>query len=72
METITSRQGDMWDMLSLRAYGSAAFTDELIKANPECRKIVLFPAGIVLTVPEVDMTQTASSLPPWKRKVNHG
>lgn len=72
METITSKQGEMWDMLSIRAYGSAAFMDELIKANPEHRKVVMFRAGVVLSVPLIDTTLTASSLPPWKRKVTHG
>ena len=68
MKTI---QGDTWDILSIRAYGSAAFMDELIAANPEHSKTVIFPAGVELIVPEIDTAQTVAGLPPWKRRVSH-
>lgn len=64
-------QGDMWDTLSLRAYGRAVFVDDLIAANPEYRKVVIFPAGVEIKIPEIDTTQTASNLPPWKRRAAH-
>lgn len=68
MKTI---QGDTWDILSLRAYGSTAFMDKLIQANPEKRRITIFPAGVEIEVPKVDTTQTAAGLPPWKRRASH-
>lgn len=67
-----TQQGDMWDTISLRAYGSTAFADDLITANPEHRKTVVFPAGVEIKTPEIDTTQTASNLPPWKRRAAHG
>lgn len=69
MKTI---QGDTWDVLSIRAYGSTAYMDELIMANPNQRMVTIFPAGVEIEVPEIDTTQTASNLPPWKRRASHG
>lgn len=69
MKTI---QGDTWDLLSIRAYGSAQFMDDLITANPAHRMITIFPAGVEIEVPKVDTTQAVTNLPPWKRRVTHG
>lgn len=67
-----TNQGDTWDTISLRAYGSTEYMDVLIAANPGARLMAIFPAGVDIIVPEIDTTQTASNLPPWKRSVNHG
>ncbi len=69
MKTTTTIQGDTWDILSKRLYGNELFMDVLINANIDYRRIVIFPAGIVLQVPDVDVTEFAldSDLPPWKR-----
>lgn len=59
-------QGDMWDSIAYRQLGSEAHTDKLINANQQYRGYYTFPAGIVLTLP--DIIQTASdTLPPWKK-----
>lgn len=67
--TITTIQGDTWDILSKRAYGSEIFMDELIKANFDNRKTVIFPAGVVINIPDIDTETIANdtNLPPWKR-----
>lgn len=65
--TYTTVQGDMWDLISHKVYGDERFTDVLIAANPRYNKILVFSAGIVLDVPEVDERVTADSLPPWKK-----
>lgn len=66
--TTTTRQGDMWDILSKRLYGTEVLMHVLIKANLSHRKTVIFPAGVVLNVPEVSEAeiQYADNLPPWK------
>lgn len=43
-----------------------AYTDRLMKLNPQYRRTFVFPAGITLTVPEPE-TRVSSDLPPWKR-----
>lgn len=59
-------QGDTWDLIALRVYGSEKYMTVLIEANPEQRETVFFSAGITLNVPEIT-TPIPSTLPPWKR-----
>lgn len=69
MKTITTIQGDTWDLLAFRIYGNECLMHILINANIEHRKTVIFPAGVVLQVPEIE-TVTADyvkNLPPWKQ-----
>lgn len=67
MNTYTTKQGDMWDQIARRIWGSAWLAGPLMAANPDYLDLFFFPAGIVLTVPEVNTESTAASLPPWKR-----
>lgn len=65
-KTYTTVQGDMWDGIAHRQLGSYLHTDQLMNANQQYREYYIFPAGIVLTLPEV--TEAGSdTLPPWKK-----
>lgn len=64
--TYTTIAGDMWDTVAYKAMGSEAYTDDLIKNNLQYCHIYIFPAGIVLEIPEV-AAEVSASLPPWKR-----
>ena len=59
-------QGDMWDSIAYKCYGDEAGINELIKANEAYIDMVIFPAGIVLSVPEYAKPVT-NTLPPWRR-----
>ena len=59
-------QGDGWDAIALAVYGDVRFTPELIKANPAHRDALVFSDGIALTVPDIEPTEAAGDLPPWK------
>lgn len=65
----TTVQGDMWDSIAYRQLGSTAYTDLLIRQNLQYHDVYIFPAGIVLDLPEVDTTTDGAvdTLPPWKR-----
>ena len=67
MATITTIQGDTWDILSLRQYGSELYMSVLIEANMKYQDVAFFGAGIELNAPEIDTIPTAGGLPPWKR-----
>lgn len=60
-------QGDMWDTIAFKAYGSTAAVVELMKANPAYRHQFVFPAGVEIDVPELPEEQTSDILPPWKQ-----
>lgn len=61
-------QGDTWDLIAARMYpqnGKESMTSILIEYNHDYADIVIFPAGIVLNVPEISKS-TPDTLPPWK------
>lgn len=67
MRNYTTVQGDRWDIISLKVYGTELRMDALIDANFVHRNTSIFCAGVVLNVPDVDTTQLFENLPPWKR-----
>lgn len=72
MKTTVTVQGDTWDILAKRLYGNELFMNVLICANINHRKTVIFPAGVELNVPEIDIAsiEFEENLPPWKRGGN--
>lgn len=64
--TYNTIQGDMWDLISFRVYGSEKYIGELLDANPQYRDIMAFSAGITLTCPDIK-AGTHKVMPPWKR-----
>ncbi|WP_425057614.1 hypothetical protein SCACP_21310 [Sporomusa carbonis] len=66
MRNYTTAQGDTWDIISYRVYGTEKVIDILIEANHQYRNVTIFPANIKLVIPDVE-TVALSTLPPWKR-----
>lgn len=66
--TYTTVSGDTWDIVAYKAYGNEMYMDTLIKANIEYKDTYIFRAGVVLTLPEIELT-VSESLPPWKQGV---
>lgn len=66
MATYTTKQGDMWDSIAFAQLGSADYTDKLMKLNPAYLDFYVFPAGIVLLLPD-QIDDTPDTLPPWKK-----
>lgn len=68
-KTYTTVQGDTWDIISLKAYGSSSFTNYIFEANPKYKKVMIFGAGSVLTIPDItEAERNKSILPPWVKK----
>jgi phage tail protein X len=66
MATYVTVQGDTWDGIAFKLYGSEAYMSALIAANLSQAETVVFGAGVVLAVPEIESASVPSSLPPWK------
>lgn len=64
--TYRTISGDMWDQIAYEQMGSSFYSAELMKANKQYLKYYIFPAGIELTIPEVESNEV-NSLPLWKR-----
>ena len=68
-KTYTTVQGDMWDSIAYSQLGSVAYTDLLMRQNLQYHDIYIFPAGIVLELPEVNTVTDSDmdTIPPWKQ-----
>lgn len=66
MKTYKTVSGDMWDTVAKSQLGGERYMSVLMEANPEHLSTVIFPAGITLNIPDVDIP-IPSILPPWKR-----
>ena len=64
-KTYTTISGDMWDQIAYTQMGSVLYTDKLIKADADYAAMCVFPAGVVLTIPEVQEKQSMELLQ-WK------
>lgn len=64
--TYTTVSGDMWDKIAYEQMGSVLHLDKLLKANVKYAALFVLPAGIALTIPEVEEEENME-LPPWKR-----
>jgi len=67
-KTYITLQGDMWDSISHNQLGHSKYKDILMAVNSTYIDYYIFPAGITLTLPDVD-TDTVDTSPPWKQVV---
>ena len=66
--TYRTSQGDMWDSISYKMYGSENYADQLIESNTAYRNVTLFPGNITLTIPDIDSSvESANNSPPWRK-----
>lgn len=69
MRYYISMQGDMWDMIAIRVYGEKRGNEHLmyrlLEENYALRNLSIFPAGVAVVVPEVEIESTIV-LVPWK------
>lgn len=66
MKTYTTIQGDMWDSIAFAQMGSVDYTDQLMNANQKFRDYYIFPAGVVLSIPD-PVPPVSDAMPPWKQ-----
>lgn len=59
-------QGDTWDGIAVKVYGDEKYMNELLETNQAYREIIIFPANVSLSLPDIQ-TQTTTILPPWKK-----
>lgn len=59
-------EGDTWDSISYKVYGSEEYFKDIYEANKNYSNIAIFNGGIELKVPVIKVVEI-STLPPWKR-----
>ena len=66
MEEYRTIQGDTWDMIAKNEYVEERNLDYLMASNFELLDYFIFPAGIVVKVPELP-AEISEDLPSWRR-----
>jgi phage tail protein X len=67
VKTYTTKAGETWDMIAYKLWGNEFDMTQLQQANPDHLNVVVFNAGVVLNVPEIDLPE-AEVLPLWLQK----
>lgn len=63
----TTAAGETFDALALRYYTNEQLASAIIRANPDYCDVLIFEAGVTLTIPDVDTVTRPETLPPWRR-----
>ncbi len=68
MNIYTTIQGDMWDSIAKKVYGTENAMDALMKANPQYLNMAVFGAGVEINLPQFTAQEAASNaMPPWRK-----
>lgn len=61
--------GDTWDLVAYKVYGSEKYFHKLIRANLNLIDVSIFSSNIPIICPEIiePEIKDLSKLPPWKR-----
>ena len=62
--TYATKQGETWDEVSYKVYGTDEFTHILLKANLDKSDILIFSGNETLNIPDVP-EEELEILPPW-------
>jgi phage tail protein X len=66
--TYTTIQGDTWDGIAYKLYGDEKYMKNLIEANWLYTDVLVFSAGVELTVPEItEEEKDDDNLPIWRQ-----
>lgn len=68
MDKYRTIQGDTWDLISFKVFGSELYLKELILANPNLMEYIILPSGLEINVPKLQIDSQSKNLPPWKQK----
>lgn len=60
-----TRQGECWDEVAKRVYGSEKYTGYLMQNNLPLLDVAIFSAGVIINTPDLPADET--NLPVWRR-----
>lgn len=68
MNIYTTIQGDTWDSIAKKVYGTEKAMDILMKANPEHLNVAVFGAGVEILLPQFTVQEAErAAIPPWRK-----
>lgn len=72
-DTYKTIQGQTWDQVAYNLYGDEYLCDKLMDANRDKLSYFVFPAGVVLRIPdkdEITVIDVPSDFPAWRASLN--
>lgn len=70
MKTYTTVQGDCWDLVAFKVYGSERCMALLADANPSLLDFLVFPSGTVINTPDIPEGYNAEDTVFWRQPDN--
>ncbi|MFG6383467.1 MAG: tail protein X [Lachnospiraceae bacterium] len=67
-DTYTTIQGDTWDYIAFKVYGSESYTTFLMEHNYPYLDILIFSSGTILNTPPLP-EEEKGELPPWRNNL---
>ncbi len=67
MNIYTTKQGDTFDKIAYKIFGDHYLFGAIMEVNIELIDYVIFPAGINVNIPNIDIKNHIMDSPPWKR-----
>lgn len=64
--TYTTIQGDTWDIIARKVYGSEKYAGHLMQANFPLLDIFQFDAGTIMQTPPLPEKERSASGPDWR------
>lgn len=61
-----TKQGECWDEIAKKVYGSEKYTGYLMQNNMKLLDTVVFSAGTAISTPDLQADET--DLPAWRRR----
>lgn len=69
MKQYQTIQGDMWDSIAKKVYGTEKAMELLMQANPEYLDTAVFGADAILHLPQFTAKEQENTMvPPWRRQ----
>lgn len=68
--TYTTIQGDTWDLISFKLFGSEKYMKNLIEANWPLLETLVFSSGTVIMVPDLP-EESDEDAPFWRQTVDN-
>ena len=68
--TYTTIQGDTWDLISYKLFGSEKYMKNLIEANWPLLEVLVFSSGTVITVPDLPEDNDEDA-PFWRQTIDN-
>lgn len=66
MDTYITVQGDTWDLISYKVYGTSKHIGVLMQNNFNLLDTFMFSAGVEVNVPELN-NEDSEDLPDWRK-----